>query len=210
MGTSKKIVISNRNHGRDFKYFLDYIVDTKDFETDIEILRVLENSFEESILSDELAFSKRRIMRNTPAAVVSMWLKCCTGELLVRWTNLGEVLQKVLKENTVLPNGNYDLLDSCYQFKDLNEGIALFNKLNTEEMFNYWRGITTRCDNSSEGAVGDIYHITFSLFSGKDHHDYFDMPNPNLDIGLELRECRKRNRMQSFKSNNGIDIEDCI
>lgn len=199
MSTKKKIVISWRNHGRDFKYYIDYVIDTQNFEQDMEVLRVLENSYEDAYLEDDAkAFSKRHIVRNVPVVVVKRWLEYCNGEKSVDWRNFEKVMENVLKLNDVLPNGNYDHAGSCYQYHRLQEGLDLYKKLDTEEMFNYWRSISRRCDNSSAGTTGDVYHITFSMIPAEDFHCWFDMPSNEMIIGEEIRNFRKRNRAQAF------------
>lgn len=205
MGHSKKILISWRNHGRDHKYFFDYVIDSEDFERDMEVLRFLENSHEESQHRDGKLSPRNKILRNMPAVVMSGFLKYCIGEGENGWIALGQRMRNALEQNTIVEPGIYDLENDCYQLERIPEAQDLYKKLDTKEMYEYWKRVCRRPDNSFVGTTGEVYHISFTGRPSEDFHCLFDQPSIEFDIRKETAAYRKRNRAKAFHANEDYE-----
>lgn len=183
----KRVAILYRNHGRDCTFFVHYTFTTNDFEKDMEILRILEGAWKEDYKRGD---EKPPILKDLQVSVLESFFEFCTGKTAaVGWKSF-EGLFKWIDERSDT--------NTCYDFFNVEEGRNLYEKLNTKEMFDYWRSLLVEPHNCHDDLVGDVYIISYSMVRATSKHWVYDSPSTTKEIMDNLARYKKRNRTKEF------------
>lgn len=182
----KRVAILYRNHGRDCSFFVHYTLTTNDFEKDMEILCILEGAWKEDHKENN---DRLPVRKDLQVSVLESFLEYCVGGNPLMWRSYDGLFKRADDNNK---GSEY------YDYFNLDEGRKLYEKLNTKEMFDYWRSILVEPRNSHDDLVGDVYVISYSMVKASSKHWVYDSPNTTRDIIDDMARSKKRNRTKEF------------